>query len=234
MRQITTFITKNSTICDENCVFLFSLTSSGQNYTLNFVNATSKHENRPTSQNTLLSNCFPTNFNNAKNSAKKSGRNILLTLRPFFRQRAELSAVHDDVKANRGKIESWEEELFSLHHEGQHFSPAFFLTFFMTFLRSNAPHIWVIDFFCFGKHVFRASFCFFSLWRDNKEKKIMCAASGKLFWELFRDHFVHLLPIMAFSNTLTLRKKAILLNSASFVLLRPSCRITWAWRIKNK
>ena len=34
--------------------FCFLWTSSGQNYTLNFVDATWKHENRPTSENTLF------------------------------------------------------------------------------------------------------------------------------------------------------------------------------------
>ena len=43
-----------STICGENCIFCFLQTSSGQNYTLNFVNETSKCENRQTSENALF------------------------------------------------------------------------------------------------------------------------------------------------------------------------------------
>ena len=46
-QKVVPFVTKIAFFC-------FLWTSSGQNYTLNFVDATWKHENRPTSENTLL------------------------------------------------------------------------------------------------------------------------------------------------------------------------------------
>ena len=55
MRQITTFITKKVVpIAMKTAFFCFLWTCSGQNYTLNFVDATWKRENHPTSENALL------------------------------------------------------------------------------------------------------------------------------------------------------------------------------------
>ena len=52
--KILLLLPLNSTICGEITFFQFLWSSSGQNYTLNFVDATWKYKNRRTSENTIL------------------------------------------------------------------------------------------------------------------------------------------------------------------------------------